>query len=204
MPTCNAFSTWCSTDTTSATDIWIDWNGTTSATTSATTNTSNNTIWMSWTSTSTEIITSATDTTHVATSQESLERGRVAEHARCQAKADAKVAEEDRIAARKRAMKLLLSNLTKKQKEQFAKHKFFVIEGGKSKRKYRIRGNPENASIPMANIDVLHHDNDNNVDHKICFHLSYGIPLGDQLLAQKLMLENDEDRAIEVSNRHAA
>jgi hypothetical protein len=56
----------------------------------------------------------------------------------------------------------------------------------------------------MANIDVLHHDNDNDVDHRICFHLSYGIPLGDQLLAQKLMLEYDEDKAIEVSNRHAA
>jgi len=199
MPTCIISGT-----TTSTTDngTWILWNHTDC--TSATISSSDNSTWVTWTNAT--IVTDSTSVvndSYIPRSQESLERIRVEEHERCQREADSKQAEKDRIAARKRAMKLLLSNLTKKQKKQYSKYKYFVIEGGKSKRKYRIRGNPDANSIPMANIDVLHHDNDNDVDYRICFHLSYGIPLGDHLLAQKLMLENDEDRAIEVSNRHA-
>lgn len=198
----STWNAWFDTATTSATtDIWSTWNITNTAT-DCSTNTQ--TIWVTWTSSSTVTTDCISDTTYQRRPQKSVEQLRVEKHARLQHEADIKQADKDRIAARKRAMKLLLSNLTKKQKKQFTKHQFFIVEGSKSKRKYRIRSNKENTNLPMANIDVLHHDNDNNVDHRICFHLSYGIPLGDHLLAQKLMLENDEDRALEVSNRHAA
>ncbi len=204
MATTVIWDGWCgATDTTTCTsNAWYEWND------STTDCTTNDTTWVTWTS-ATETITlecrDATPYQAESLSQEEIDRRHAEQQQRItNARQASEQAEKERVAARKRAMKLLLTNLTKKQKNQFDKHQFFIVQGGKSKRKYRIRSHKNAVSIPMANIDVLHHDNDNDVDHRICFHLSYGIPLGDQLLAQKLMLEHDEDKAIEVSNRHAA
>lgn len=101
--------------------------------------------------------------------------------------------------AGKRAESLLLSTLTPAQRETYERHKWFVVEGGKSKTKYRIRYSDH----MVANVDVL--ADDGKVVHRLCCHLDIGtVPTGDQLLAQKLMLEGNEDHFLKTANRHRA
>lgn len=102
-------------------------------------------------------------------------------------------------AAKDRARNLLLDNLTTEQRETFEKNGWFVVEGGKSKKRYRIGGKDGHVA---ANIEVLSGD---EVSHRLCGHCHVAkAPLGDQLLAQKLMLEHAEDDFIQIANRHAA
>ncbi len=101
--------------------------------------------------------------------------------------------------ARQRAEGLLLSCLTPEQLATYKEHKWFVVEGGKSKTKYRVR----RSDHMVANIDVL--KDDGKVSHRLCCHLAIGtVPTGDQLLAQKLTLEGDEDHFLKTANRHRA
>jgi hypothetical protein len=114
--------------------------------------------------------------------------------------------------ATKRSRELLLEHLTAAQRETFEKNSWFVIEGGKSRTKYRIRA----ASHMVANIDVLDVPSgfmlDGNdalrgakITHRLCAHCRLDeVPLFDQLLAQKLMLEYDEERFLSLANRHRA
>ncbi len=68
--------------------------------------------------------------------------------------------------------------------------------GGRSGRRYRISG------VSYAgNVALLHHDNDNVIEARFCGHCDPSIPLGDQLLAQKVMLEVDEPAYIALANR---
>jgi hypothetical protein len=98
-----------------------------------------------------------------------------------------------------RARDLLLENLTPTQRAQFERHGFFVIEGGKSRTKYRIRSD----LALVANIEVLAENE--RVVYRVCAHGRPDImPLFDHLLAQKLSLENDEETFLKIANRHAA
>lgn len=105
--------------------------------------------------------------------------------------------EAGRDKARERAESLLLSCLTPEQLRTYNEKKWFVVEGGHSKTKYRI-----NASEHMvANVDVL--KDDGKVSHRLCAHLALGtVPPGDQLVAQKLMLEGNEEHFLRTANRH--
>jgi len=97
---------------------------------------------------------------------------------------------------KERAINLLLEHLTPEQRETFRNNDWFVVDGGKSKTKYRIHSR---GSL-MANIDVI---KDDKTLHRLCAHCDvHAIPLGDQLLAQKLMLEFDEDEFLRIANRH--
>jgi hypothetical protein len=96
-----------------------------------------------------------------------------------------------------RARELLLSKLSPEQRESFTKNKWFIVEGGLTKTKYRIRSNTY-----AGNIDVL--DVANNVAYRLCVHCSSAIPLEDHLLAQKIMLELAENDIVRLANRHAA
>lgn len=100
--------------------------------------------------------------------------------------------------AARRARELLLSYLSDDQRRTFEEHGWFVVLGGRSGRRYRISG----ASY-AGNVALLHHDND-NVEARFCGHCDPSIPLGDQLLAQKVMLEVDEPAYIALANRRAA
>lgn len=107
--------------------------------------------------------------------------------------------QQEREDARERARALLLSHLTPEQRAAFEVNKWFVVEGGKSKRQYRINAK---GSL-VANIDLLQGD---KVEHRLCAHCSHmhGLPLDDQLLLQKLMLETDEDKFLIIANQHRA
>ncbi len=98
--------------------------------------------------------------------------------------------------ATERSRVLLLEHLTPTQRETIEKNGWFVVEGGKSKQKYRIR-----TQSAAMNIDVIDGD---KVKHRLCAHLPSDIPHYDHFLAQKLMLEADEDHFHTVARRHAA
>jgi hypothetical protein len=101
-------------------------------------------------------------------------------------------------AAKKRALELLIEHLSPEQKKTFEEKKWFVVEGGRSKTQYRIRAQDH----LIANIDVMEAG---RTKHKLCGHCDIRkVPLGDQLLAQKMMLEFSEDDFLKVANRHAA
>jgi hypothetical protein len=102
-------------------------------------------------------------------------------------------------AAKKRARELLIEHLTPAQKRTFAKNDWFVVEGGKSKTRYRISA--KNSLV--ANIDVM--TVDGKITHRLCGHCDPGkLPLHDHLLAQKMMLEHAEDEFLKLANRHVA
>lgn len=98
-------------------------------------------------------------------------------------------------AALTRSRELLFAHLSEFQRKTFESHKWFVVEGGKTKQKYRIR-----TETYAGNIDVL---NGSRVSHRLCVHCD-SIPLYDHHLAQKLALEYDEERLLQIANRQAA
>jgi hypothetical protein len=110
-----------------------------------------------------------------------------------------------REVAKTRANELLLQHLTPAQRETFSKHGWFIVEGGKTKTKYRIRA----VDHMVANVDVyerqfsLFNNPDQKITHRLCAHVPTNkVPLGDQLLAQKMMLEFSEDDFLRIANRH--
>jgi hypothetical protein len=125
------------------------------------------------------------------------EEKRLAEEAAEQARIVREQRELERQAAKRRAHELLLSYLTAEQRETVEKHKWFVVVGGKSKTKYRIRTDKGVA----GNIEVL------SWGRKVatlCCHCKSDIPEADQFLAQKIVLTFDEDEFLRTANRTAA
>lgn len=106
--------------------------------------------------------------------------------------------QRQRRVAKERARELLLEHLTPSQRETFDANGWFIVEGGKSKTKYRIRARED----MVANVDVMKGE---QTSHRLCAHVRVGtVPLGDQLLAQKVMIELAEDDFLRTANRHAA
>jgi len=107
---------------------------------------------------------------------------------------------EQRRQIKDRAQAILLAHLTPEQKDTLERLGWFVVEGERSRQRYRIR-----ASSASGNIDVLERDLFNDkVLYRLCAHCDLNqIPLHDHLLAQKLMLEGDESEFLRIANRHA-
>ena len=100
--------------------------------------------------------------------------------------------------SKERAQALLLEHLTPEQRRTLDEHKWFIVEGGRSKTKYRIQAERGLA----GNVDVIVND---RVTHRLCAHCApNAIPMGDHLLAQKVMLELAEDEFLRIANRHGA
>ena len=125
------------------------------------------------------------------------EEKRLAEEAAERQRIEIERVEREREEAKNRSLELLLSNLTDEQRKTFNEKKWFIVEGGKSKTKYRIR-----ADYGIAgNIEVL------TLNRKVatlCCHCSHDIPYYDQFLAQKLSLMFDEENFLRIANRRAA
>jgi hypothetical protein len=91
-----------------------------------------------------------------------------------------------------------MENLNPQQLRTFQKNGWFIVEGGKTKTKYRIRA----IESMVANVDVLDRLEE-KMTHRLCGHVpTHKVPLGDQLLAQKMMLELSEDDFLRIANRH--
>jgi hypothetical protein len=103
-----------------------------------------------------------------------------------------------RASAKMRAMSLLLDNLSALQRETYKRDRHFIVRGSHSGKMYRIR---DNGGV-IANVDVL--SVDGRVEMRLCAHANTNeVPHPDQLLAQKLMLEHDEQTFLRIANRHA-
>lgn len=180
-PVCNGTATdsqniwqgWITTSSNSTTTIWPIWISSTSSTTGT---------WCQWANNQ--------DSFQPAQILSEEEHNRICEEAMRQAAAE----REKREAAAKRAMRLLYDNLTAKQLEALNKHGWFLVEGGKSKKTYRIYGNRYAGNIHELNAEgkeVL----------RYCVHAECTLPLGDQLLAQAISLRFDEDYIISKANK---
>jgi hypothetical protein len=93
-------------------------------------------------------------------------------------------------AAKQKAHELLLAHLSPEQRHTLEENEWFIVEGGKTKQKYKINGKSY-----AGNIEVV------GQGQKLCCHADRHIPHGDQLLAQKVMLELAEDDFLRIANR---
>jgi hypothetical protein len=101
----------------------------------------------------------------------------------------------ERTAAEKRAEKLLQDHLSPKQREELAANRFFTVASiGKDgqRRTYRIhRGRSRNVQQVDASGRVL---------KTLCAHPAMLVPDPDTMLAQKLMLESQEEDFLRIAN----
>jgi hypothetical protein len=99
-----------------------------------------------------------------------------------------------RAEAGKKAGELLRENLTPKQRRALTRHGWFLVEGGKSGKLYRVE-----AGSYAGNIYEL--DEKKKPVARYCVHASPDIPLGDHLLTQALSLRFDEEHIIAKANK---
>jgi len=100
--------------------------------------------------------------------------------------------EEKRVAAEVKAEMLLNYCLTAEQRDDLAKNNHFHLYTGNHK--YRIeRG-------VSGNVKLIN-DNDDKPKHQYCIH-PVGVPVADVMLAQKLLLETNEQEFLRIANKH--
>lgn len=165
--------------------VWSQWM--TNATTATATNSVN--VWNTWNNNS---LTGSAISGY--TLQQPMQPPTPEVQALLQQQSAARVA--GRSEAETKAKSLMHDNLTPIQREALEKHGWFLVEGGKSGKLYRIH-----ARSYAGNIDEL--DDKMTAVARLCVHAASDIPLGDQLLAQALSLRFDEDHIIAKANRTA-
>ena len=160
--------------------VWSTW--TTDVTTTTTAAADDGVVWINW---------NAADTVWVIDNDEDR-----AARVEAQNRAD-----QERAAARNRARELLLAHLTEKQRKTFTEKGWFIVEGGKTKKQYRIH-----AGKFAMNIYELQAANDNAPPVcNLCAHVpTHLCPVEDNALAQKLMIETAEDEFRQIAVRRAA
>ena|ERR1017187_5318447 len=109
------------------------------------------------------------------------------------AEANKRIAEAD-----DRATGLLLAHLSPDQREQYEKDRCFEVHiaDKKSVRRYRI------TQGWAGNVFLV--DEQGKKIKKFCIHPTKSVPYADNLLAQKLLLEADEERFLSIANHLAA
>ena len=111
---------------------------------------------------------------------------------------EAEIVRRHREEAKERAMTLLLSFLNDHQRLTLKEKGYFDVQGGITGRRYRIHA----VEHLVANVAELSASNDNEV-RRLCAHCDKStVPLGDQLLAQKVFLEFDEQAFLRTANIH--
>lgn len=119
-----------------------------------------------------------------------LERARAEHVTREEA---ARRADAERTAAEELARQLLQSMLSEADKRMLAAHGYFEVRGGKSGTRYRIIAGHHGTR------NVLELDRHGHPRRRLCAH-PFGVPDGDVLLAQKLVLETNEDLFLATAN----
>jgi vacuolar-type H+-ATPase subunit H len=166
--------------------IYAPDNGTFSTSTQSTCFTGNFCNFPTWHSTVIEI----TEDQYVAIQAEVDRQNREREQQIQEARERARVRE----AGAAKAKEVLLDHLTSEQRETVEKNHWFVIEGGKSKKKYRI-----GTKAIAGNVEEL--DDKGKAIARYCCHLAYSYPPHDHHLTQKLMLEWDEEEFLKKANK---
>jgi hypothetical protein len=96
--------------------------------------------------------------------------------------------------AEQRASSLLKEWLTPEQCFQYKSLGYFEVRGSHSGKRYRIR------SARQMNVEQL--DERGHHPATLCFLPEKYVPVSDVMLAQKIVLENDEPAALRVAIRH--
>ena len=105
---------------------------------------------------------------------------------------------KQRAEADDRATGLLLAHLSPDQRKQYEKDQFFEVHVADKKgiRRYRVtHGWAGNVFLVDAQGKKI---------KKFCIHSTKSVPYADNLLAQKLLLEADEERFLSIANHLAA
>lgn len=191
---------WLSHTTDYTTTIWPYWaeQTTSNLTTGA---------WFIWSSTGTQfhnneiyqtpidqpILRSPQDIAEMQARQAELDRAYAQQYA-IQAERD-RVAEKARRAVMHRAEELLVSHLNPAQLAEYKKDKRFMVHG-RSGARYLIECDRYAGNIIQINKPLI----GSEVRRRLCCHARSDIPLGDQILTQKLLLEHHEDEFVRTAN----
>jgi hypothetical protein len=93
--------------------------------------------------------------------------------------------------AHDRGLRLLKENLSPAQSAQYEKRGYFIVVGGQTANRYRIRNGCQ------LNVEQL--SKKGRVKHVLCFMPKGNLVEGDVMLAQKLALELFESEALKVA-----
>lgn len=189
------------TTTSSSTDVWVYWNAYYSSATSSEPDDMNNSVWSVWSTSSSS--TSASDSVWSCWISDGhgnwhQYQGNVTENQQItpelarRMREEEEAREQERELARQKAEELLCENLDREQREQFEKTKWFYVISQSGKR-YRIRKGWS------GNIDEI--GEGDMVVAQYCIHPTMHVPTEDSMLVQKLMLEIDESRFLEIANK---
>jgi hypothetical protein len=168
---------------TTTSDMWCQWNNCTTSTTTP--------VWLVWNTTGTGNTINQNCNLYAQQGAPPITPEMIA--AREAQNAKWKKIDQERKVAADQAMRLLRDNLSPKQIKALDKHGWFLVEGGKSKKTYRIRNDSYTGNIYEL-------DGDKEVA-RFCVHAHSEIPLGDQLLAQAISIQWDEDHIISKANK---
>jgi len=92
-----------------------------------------------------------------------------------------------------KAMNLLREWLTPVQIADFRANNYFFVHGNATGTRYRIR-----MADSYFNVDEM--NTDNSVKQRLCFVCQDQVAPGDTMLAQKVMLEQNELHALQIAN----
>lgn len=177
-----AWEQWATTSTNVTSNVvWQTWAGTTASTTNITQQ-----VW-DWWATSTGSGQYTIPYQMPALTEEELaaaaERNRLAAIAAEERRAQ-------RVVADKKARLLLLDCLEDEQKQELEKDGYFHVETRDGTRRYRLR--PGGQPVRVHGEDGRH--------WAYCIHPDHGFPTDDVVLAQKLLLESDEEEFLRIAN----
>lgn len=169
---------------TTADYTWAAWNSTTTATSTG------DAVWYYWNLDTGE---ARQYQPRQQTPEELAETARVARE--YQAELQRQAAEQNRIAeeAELRAAALLKENLAPAQREEYDREKFFTVISKDGRRRYRVNKGWSH------NVEEI--DESGKKIATLCAHPVEAVPAHDNMLAQKLMLEHDEERFLRIANR---
>lgn len=185
--------------------IWTEWNGQGTSTTvspcvvwtawneDVTWTVSPGRTWTAWNEDNTTWVVSPDY--RVEAIPESIEAIAKREEVRLAAIQREKALTAKRQAADSKAKQLLMNFLTEEQQAQYEKDRFFEVlttRDGKV-RKYRIEHGW------AGNVYLI--DDQGRKSERFCIHPAKVLPHADNLLAQKLLLESDEGRFLQIANK---
>ena len=181
--TTTSWQTWTSNTATTSTgpQIWYDWNGTSTACSSDTHYYASDYSWDRWNPPENVLISSLPS----RTLRETREREERSAYA---------VTVEQKVKAQRVAEQLLLENMTPDQREMYEKTKRFHVISSEGKR-FEVDCNGRR----YHNVNELNAEGKRIVEH--CIYQRGGTPLGDNYLAQKLLLECDEKEFRRIANQ---
>ncbi len=186
------WSCWTATDCTSSSDTWRVWTNT-SASTASTVSYPSEAVWLKWNTHNQRYdVQKSADWQPRQLTKEEVEQ-REKEYQERLRIAEAKAREEEKLrkAAEQRAKKLLLQNLNLEQKLAYNREKKFQVKAPSGKL-YEIRHGW------AGNVDELNPQG--KPINRFCIHPRMQVPIPDSLLAQKLLLETDEEQFRKTAN----